>query len=65
MVTKLGARQPPDEKSWKVHALSRQELIAGVHDNLHNLGLRCAGYVVNLRVGGIMAPTDGSILEPR
>ena len=37
IVTKLGARRG-DDKSW-THALSRQELIDGVHDNLRNLGL--------------------------
>src|ERR1700704_6696066 len=36
IVTKLGARRGAD-KSW-LHALSRQELIDGVHDNLRNLG---------------------------
>jgi pyridoxine 4-dehydrogenase len=61
LVTKLGARRPPD-KSW-VHALSRQELIDAVHDNLRNLGLD-ALEVVNLRVGGIMGPSEGSIEEP-
>ena len=61
IVTKLGARRGAD-KSW-IHALSRQELIDGVHDNLRNLGLDTLD-VVNLRVGGMMAPTDGSIEEP-
>jgi aryl-alcohol dehydrogenase-like predicted oxidoreductase len=37
IVTKVGARRGAD-KSW-IHALSRQELIAGVQDNLRNLGL--------------------------
>ena len=50
------------DKSW-IHALSRQELIAGVHDNLSNLGLDALD-VVNLRVGGIMEPTEGSVGEP-
>src|SRR5499427_10586852 len=36
IVTKLGARRG-DDKSW-IQALSRQELIDGVHDNLRNLG---------------------------
>src|SRR5438309_6916314 len=49
IVTKLGARREAD-KSWRP-ALSRQELIDGVHDNLRNLGLD-ALEVVNLRVGG-------------
>ena len=61
IVTKLGARRGED-KSW-MHALSRQELIDGVHDNLRNLGLDALD-VVNLRVGGIAAPTAGSIAEP-
>jgi aryl-alcohol dehydrogenase-like predicted oxidoreductase len=61
IVTKLGARRGAD-KSW-LHALSRQELIDGVHDNLRNLG-RDTLDVVNLRVGGVMRPSDGSIEEP-
>lgn len=61
IVTKLGARRGAD-KSW-LHALSRQELIDGVHDNLRNLGLDTLD-VVNLRVGGVMGPSDGSIEEP-
>jgi aryl-alcohol dehydrogenase-like predicted oxidoreductase len=61
IVTKVGARRGPD-KSW-IHALSRQELIDGVHDNLRNLGLDALD-VVNLRVGGIAAPSDESIEEP-
>jgi pyridoxine 4-dehydrogenase len=61
IVTKVGARRGED-KSW-IHALSRQELIDGVHDNLRNLGLDTLD-VVNLRVGGIMGPTEGSIKEP-
>src|SRR5271155_5351989 len=61
IVTKVGARRPED-KSW-VHALSRQELIDDVHDNLRNLALDALD-VVNLRVGGIMGPSEGSIEEP-
>jgi pyridoxine 4-dehydrogenase len=61
IVTKVGARRPED-KSW-VPALSRQELIDGVHDNLRNLR-RDTLDVVNLRVGGFMAPSEGSIEEP-
>jgi pyridoxine 4-dehydrogenase len=61
IVTKLGARRGAD-KSW-LHALSRQELIDGVHDNLRNLG-RDTLDVVNLRVGGVKGPSDGSIEEP-
>ena len=61
IVTKLGARRGSD-KSW-IPARSRQELIDGVHDNLRNLGLDALD-VVNLRVGGMMEPSEGSIEEP-
>lgn len=61
IVTKVGARRGPD-KSW-IHALSRQELIDAVHDNLRNLGLDVLD-VVNLRVGGIMEPGQESIEKP-
>jgi pyridoxine 4-dehydrogenase len=61
IVTKLGARRGED-KSW-LHALSRQELIDGVQDNLRNLDLDTLD-VVNLRVGGIAEPSEGSIAEP-
>jgi aryl-alcohol dehydrogenase-like predicted oxidoreductase len=61
IVTKLGARRGED-KSW-LHALSRKELIDGVHDNLRNLGID-ALEVVNLRVGGMMEPLEGSIEAP-
>src|SRR6478736_5555277 len=61
IVTKVGARRGED-KSW-VHALSPQELADAVHDNLRNLGLDRLD-VVNLRVGGVMGPSEGSIEEP-
>jgi len=61
IVTKLGARRGAD-KSW-LHARSRQELIDAVHDNLRNLGLDTLD-VVNLRVGGVATPSEGSIEEP-
>jgi pyridoxine 4-dehydrogenase len=61
IVTKVGARRGED-KSW-LPALSRQELIDAVHDNLRNLGLDKLD-VVNLRVGGVMGPSEGSIEEP-
>ena len=61
IVTKVGARRGED-KSW-IHALSRQELIDGVRDNLRNLSLDRLD-VVNLRVGGVMGPTEGSIEDP-
>jgi pyridoxine 4-dehydrogenase len=61
IVTKVGVRRGAD-KSW-MHALSRQELIDGVHDNLRNLALDALD-VLNLRVGGVMGPAEGSIEEP-
>ncbi len=61
IVTKVGARRGED-KSW-IHARLPQELIDGVHDNLRNLGLDTLD-VVNLRVGGVMGPSEGSIEEP-
>jgi len=61
IVTKIGARRGED-KSW-IPALSRQELIDGIHDNLRNLGLDALD-VVNLRVGGFTEPSEGSIEEP-
>ncbi len=61
IVTKLGARRG-ENKSW-LHALSRQELIDGVHDNLRNLGVDVLD-VVNLRVGGMLEPSEGYIEEP-
>jgi pyridoxine 4-dehydrogenase len=61
IITKVGARRGPD-KSWP-HALSRQELTDAVQDNLRNLGLEKLD-IVNLRVGGLLAPSEGSIEEP-
>src|SRR5271156_402823 len=61
IVTKLGGRRGAD-KSW-IPAHSREELIKGVHDNLRNLDLERLD-VVNLRVGGMLEPSEGSIDEP-
>ena len=61
IVTKVGARRGAD-KSW-IQALSRQELIDAIHDNLRNLGLEKID-VVNLRVGGTLSAAEGSIEEP-
>jgi pyridoxine 4-dehydrogenase len=61
IVTKVGARRGRD-KSWPA-ALSRQELIDAVHDNLRHLGLETLA-VVNLRVGGPFGPNDSAIAEP-
>lgn len=61
IVTKLGGRRAPD-KSWHP-AISAQDLTAGVHDNLRNLGLD-ALEVVNYRVmGSGHGPEEGSIAE--
>jgi len=60
IVTKIGARRGED-KSW-IPAMSRQELIDAVHDNLRNLGLERLD-VVNLRVGGIFGPAEEPIEE--
>jgi aryl-alcohol dehydrogenase-like predicted oxidoreductase len=61
IVTKVGARRGGDG-SWIMDA-SREGLTQGVHDNLRNLGLDTLD-VVNLRVGGVTEPSDGSIEEP-
>ena len=61
IVTKVGARRGAD-KSW-IPTLSRQELIGGIHDNLKNLGVEIL-HVVNLRVGGLVEPSEESIEEP-
>ena len=61
IVTKLGARRPPDG-SWQ-SAIAPQDLIDGVHDNLRNLGLDALD-IVNFRVWGSgHGPEEGSIAE--
>jgi aryl-alcohol dehydrogenase-like predicted oxidoreductase len=62
IVTKIGARRGADG-SW-IPALSREELISAVHDNLRNLGLEALD-VVNLRfMGSGHGPAEGSIEAP-
>src|SRR4051812_421485 len=62
IVTKLGARRPPD-KSWQP-AISPEDLTAGVHDNLRNLGVDVLN-IVNFRaMGTIDGPLEGSIEAP-
>ena len=61
IVTKLGAVRPPD-KSWRP-AISPQELAAGVHDNLRNLGLDALDIVNYRAMGAIHGPADESIAE--
>jgi len=58
IVTKVGAKRG-DDKSW-IHARGRQELIDAVHDNLRNLGLDALD-IVNLRMGGMSDPVEGTI----
>ncbi|MGB9381912.1 aldo/keto reductase family oxidoreductase [Candidatus Binatus sp.] len=61
IVSKLGGRRPADG-SWQ-KAISPQELTAGVHDNLRNLGLDALD-VVNYRMMGSGHGTEeGSIAE--
>ena len=61
IVTKVGARRDA-EGNWP-RALAPHELRQAVHDNLANLGVDALD-VVNLRVGGLAAPTNSSIAEP-
>jgi aryl-alcohol dehydrogenase-like predicted oxidoreductase len=61
IVSKLGARRPAD-KSWQP-VTSPQELIAGVHDNLRNLGLEALDIVNYRAMGAIHGPAEGSIAE--
>ena len=62
VVTKLGARRGEDG-SW-IKALSGEELTAGVHDNLRNLGVDSLD-VVNLRgMFSTDGPAEGSVEEP-
>ncbi|MFD6073370.1 aldo/keto reductase family oxidoreductase [Amycolatopsis lurida] len=63
IVTKVGAKRTPD-KGWP-SALSREELISAVHDNLRNLGVDVLD-VVNLRLAGEhgVFPIPVSITEP-
>jgi aryl-alcohol dehydrogenase-like predicted oxidoreductase len=60
IVTKVGAVRGEDA-SW-IPALSPAAITSGVHDNLRNLGVDALD-VVNLRVGGLHGPRDGSIEE--
>jgi aryl-alcohol dehydrogenase-like predicted oxidoreductase len=61
IVTKVGARRPPDG-SW-VPALSGDDLIRAVHENLQHLGLEVLD-VVNLRSAAFDTPADASLAEP-
>jgi aryl-alcohol dehydrogenase-like predicted oxidoreductase len=61
IVTKLGAQRPPD-KSWQP-ATSAEDLTAGVHDNLRNLGLDALDIVNYRSMGSVHGPVEGSIAE--
>ncbi|TWB47231.1 aldo/keto reductase family oxidoreductase [Nitrospirillum viridazoti] len=62
IVTKVGALRGPDA-SWNP-ALSREQLIQAVHDNLRNLGLDVLE-VVNFRaMFDVGSPAEGSIEAP-
>jgi pyridoxine 4-dehydrogenase len=58
LVSKVGAVRGADA-SW-LPALEPEDLIAGVHDNLRNLGIEAID-IVKLRIGGLDGPTDGPI----
>src|SRR5260221_5547847 len=61
IVTKVGAVRGADA-SW-IPALTPADLTRAVHDNLRNLRVDALD-LVNLRVGGIHGPREGSIEEP-
>lgn len=61
IVTKLGAHRPADQ-SWQP-AISPQELTAGVHDNLRNLGLEALDIVNYRSMGSGHGVAEGSIAE--
>ena len=61
IVTKVGARRDA-EGNWP-KALAPDQIRQAIHDNLTNLGVSVLD-VVNLRVGGLDAPTPGSLAEP-
>ena len=61
IVTKVGAVRGSDA-SW-LPALAPADLTSAVHDNLRHLGVERLD-VVNLRVGGVHGPSEGSIAAP-
>ena len=61
LVTKVGARRG-DDKSWH-SALSRQQLIDAVHDNLRHLGLDSL-HIVNLRIHPAAGKGEDVVTEP-
>lgn len=61
IVSKLGGRRPADG-SWQ-KAISPEELTAGVHDNLRNLGLDALDIVNYRMMGSGHGTEEGSIAE--
>jgi len=61
IATKLGARRPLD-RSWHP-AISTQELINAVHDNLRNLSVDGLDLVNYRSMGPPLSPVEGSIAE--
>jgi aryl-alcohol dehydrogenase-like predicted oxidoreductase len=61
IVTKLGGKRLPDG-SWQP-AISPEELIQGVRDNLRNLGLDALDVVNYRHMGSSLGPEEGSITE--
>jgi pyridoxine 4-dehydrogenase len=61
IVTKLGANRGPDG-SW-LPATSREDLIAGVHSNLRNLGLERLELVNFRSMFDVAKPVEGSLEE--
>ena len=61
LVTKVGARRDA-QGNWP-HALSEDDLRLAVDENLEHLQVDVLE-VVNLRVGGVLGPGDGSIAAP-
>jgi pyridoxine 4-dehydrogenase len=61
IATKVGSRRGEDG-SW-IPNRSPASIRSSVEDNLRNLKLDSL-HLVNLRVGGFFAPTEGSIAEP-
>ena len=61
IATKVGSRRG-DDGSWNPDR-SPASIRSAVEDNLRNLNLESL-HLVNLRVGGLFAPAEGSIAEP-
>jgi pyridoxine 4-dehydrogenase len=61
IVTKLGAKRPPDQ-SWQP-AISPEDLIDGAHDNLRHLGLEALDIVNYRAMGAIHGPAEGFIAK--